>query len=131
MSLSESEVRSYTGGFSMPMRGGTGRITLDRPFARLELRPRRASLHPRGPFRLVLESRSLPFTTVQEAFPTAPVILSGPGVGLRCVDGDYYFWTRHAREVLDVLESAGIPVDPSPRRLRPGSLTGVRGGRRP
>lgn len=123
MSFSDSEVRSYIGGFSIPMRGGVGRVNLDRPLARLELHPRRASFHPRGPLKLMFQSRSLPFNVIHEAFPIAPVFLSGPGIGLSCADGDYYFWARCAHEILCALESAGIPVDSSPRRVRLRSLT--------
>lgn len=105
----------------MPMRGGVGRVNLDRPLARLKLHPRRASFDPRGPFKLIIQARSLPFRAIHEAFLITPVFLSGPGVGMSCADGDYYFWTRRANEILCALESAGIPVDADARhvRLRP------------
>ncbi|MCO5973267.1 hypothetical protein [Actinoallomurus soli] len=121
--LSDSEVRSYIGGFSMPMRGGAGRVNLDRPLARLELHPHRVSFHARGPFTLMVRPRSVPFRAIHEAFPIAPVFLGGPGVGLGCADGDYYFWTRCAHELLGALDTAGVPVDPAPRRVRPRSVT--------
>ncbi|MCO5997270.1 hypothetical protein [Actinoallomurus rhizosphaericola] len=115
--------RSYIGGFNIPMKGGSGRIDLSRPLARLDIRPRRVSFHPRGLFKLVLQPRSVPFRMIQVAFPVAPVLFSGPGVGMSCSDGDYYFWTRRADEILCLLESAGITVDAAPRYVRLRSLT--------
>jgi hypothetical protein len=128
MSAPGPDAPSYVGGFNIPMRGGVGRLSLDRPFARLELHPRRVSFRPRGPWQLVFQSRSLPHSTIQEAFPVARAIFGGSGLGLTCAgDQDYYFWTRRPAEVLYALEAAGVPVDWNPRHLGLTALVFGRG----
>jgi len=121
--MSSSASDTYIGGLNIPMRGGAGRVNLDRPLARLELHPRRVSLLPRGPLKFLIPSRSIPLGAIREAFPIAPAFLSGPGVGMSCAEGDYYFWTPRAHEILHALESAGIPIDPDPRHIRLRWLT--------
>jgi hypothetical protein len=113
---------SFVGGFNVPMRGGFGRVNLSRPLARLELHPRRVDLIPRGPYRFVIAARSLPLEVIRVGYPLTHVLFNGPGIGLTCTDGAYYFWSRHAQEILELLESAGVPVDWTPRRVSARSL---------